>query len=192
MGFMPENRFGAGRQARVPLVSKSSGPCDSALVRLGVSFALVGVGDGEIVRIRVWNEPRGRAFCPYWCTFCPYWCTFCPLVSMDFRGSARIGSLGSAITAFFAALAGRFYLTGNCKSTKLCLCYFISNPLAENLMEKLIITTALTGAVTVPAQSPHLPLTPDEIASDAIACADAGAAAVQHSRRNPQDARARF
>lgn len=56
-------------------------------------------------------------------------------------------------------------------------------------MEKLIITTALTGAVTVPAQSPHLPLTPAEIASDALACAAAGAAAVHIHGRNPQDAR---
>lgn len=56
-------------------------------------------------------------------------------------------------------------------------------------MEKLIITTALTGAVTVPAQSPHLPLTPTEIANDALACAAAGAAAVHIHGRNPQDAR---
>ena len=39
--------------ARVLSVSKSSGPCDSALVRLGVSFALVGVGGGGIDRMRV-------------------------------------------------------------------------------------------------------------------------------------------
>ncbi len=56
-------------------------------------------------------------------------------------------------------------------------------------MDKLIITTALTGAITVPTQSPYLPLTPDEIANDAHACAAAGAAAVHIHGRNPQTAR---
>ena len=35
-------------------------------------------------------------------------------------------------------------------------------------MEKLIITAALTGGVTMPTQTPYLPLTPEEIATEAI------------------------
>jgi uncharacterized protein (DUF849 family) len=54
-------------------------------------------------------------------------------------------------------------------------------------MDKLIITTALTGAITVPSQTPHLPITPQEISSDAIACASAGATAVHVHARNPSD-----
>ena len=56
-------------------------------------------------------------------------------------------------------------------------------------MDKLIITCALTGGITVPTQSPHLPFKPDDIANDAIACASAGAAAVHIHGRNPQDGR---
>lgn len=43
---------------------------------------------------------------------------------------------------------------------------------------KLIITAALCGAGTTRAQSPHVPLTPDEIAADAVACAKAGASVI--------------
>lgn len=42
--------------------------------------------------------------------------------------------------------------------------------------KKLIITAALCGAGTTRALSPYVPLTPDEIAADAVACAKAGAA----------------
>lgn len=44
--------------------------------------------------------------------------------------------------------------------------------------KKLIITAALCGAGTTRSLSPHVPLTPDEIAADAVACAKAGAAVV--------------
>lgn len=54
-------------------------------------------------------------------------------------------------------------------------------------MEKLIITTALTGGVTVPTQSEHLPITTDGIVSDALACAQAGSSAVHIHGRNEQD-----
>jgi uncharacterized protein (DUF849 family) len=54
-------------------------------------------------------------------------------------------------------------------------------------MDKLIITAALTGAITVPTQTPYLPFTVEAIAADAIACARAGAAAVHIHARNPQD-----
>jgi uncharacterized protein (DUF849 family) len=56
-------------------------------------------------------------------------------------------------------------------------------------MEKLIITAALTGGVTMPTQTPYLPLTPEEIANEAIRAADAGAASVHIHARNPKDGR---
>ena len=43
-------------------------------------------------------------------------------------------------------------------------------------MKKLIITAALCGAGTKKEQTPHVPVTPDEIASDVVAVAKAGAA----------------
>ncbi len=42
-------------------------------------------------------------------------------------------------------------------------------------MEKLIITTALTGNVPTKKMNPNLPVTPEEIAQDVRRCADAGA-----------------
>jgi len=56
-------------------------------------------------------------------------------------------------------------------------------------MEKLIITAALTCGVTMPTQTPYLPLTPEEIATEAIRAADAGAASVHIHARNPKDGR---
>ena len=56
-------------------------------------------------------------------------------------------------------------------------------------MDKLIITAALTGSVTIPTQTPHLPITPEAIAADAIACARAGAAAVHLHARDPRNGR---
>lgn len=54
-------------------------------------------------------------------------------------------------------------------------------------MDKLIVTAALTGAITVPTQTEHLPLTPEEIARDGINCANAGATAVHIHARRPED-----
>jgi uncharacterized protein (DUF849 family) len=56
-------------------------------------------------------------------------------------------------------------------------------------MEKLILTAALTGAITVPTQTPHLPYTIEGIVNDAIACAKAGATAIHIHGRNPEDGR---
>ena len=56
-------------------------------------------------------------------------------------------------------------------------------------MDKLIITSALTGAITVPTQSPYLPFTPDQIADDAAACAEAGAASIHIHARDPENGR---
>lgn len=52
-------------------------------------------------------------------------------------------------------------------------------------MDPLVITAALVGAETTRQQNPHLPITPEEIAADAIKCAKAGAAMVHLHMRNP-------
>src|SRR5262245_35581694 len=54
---------------------------------------------------------------------------------------------------------------------------------------KVIITCAVTGAIHTPTMSPHLPITPDEIADGAIGAAQAGAAIVHLHARMPQDGR---
>ncbi len=51
---------------------------------------------------------------------------------------------------------------------------------------KVIITCAVTGAVHTPTMSPHLPVTPSEIAEAAIGAAEAGAAIVHLHARNPK------
>jgi uncharacterized protein (DUF849 family) len=51
---------------------------------------------------------------------------------------------------------------------------------------KVIITCAVTGAIHTPSMSPHLPVTPEEIAEAAIGAAEAGAAIVHLHARNPQ------
>jgi uncharacterized protein (DUF849 family) len=54
---------------------------------------------------------------------------------------------------------------------------------------KVIITCAVTGAIHTPSMSPHLPVTPDEIAEAAIGAAEAGAAIVHLHARNPETGR---
>lgn len=51
-------------------------------------------------------------------------------------------------------------------------------------MDKVIITAALTGAVTPKDLNPNIPLTPEEIADDAVACWQAGAAVVHLHMRD--------
>jgi uncharacterized protein (DUF849 family) len=51
--------------------------------------------------------------------------------------------------------------------------------------EKVIITTAVTGSVNVPSQSPYLPLTVDEVAAAAIEAVEAGSAIVHLHARHP-------
>lgn len=46
------------------------------------------------------------------------------------------------------------------------------------MAKKLIITAALCGAGTKRSQTPYVPITPDEIAADAVACVKAGAAII--------------
>src|SRR2546429_217157 len=54
---------------------------------------------------------------------------------------------------------------------------------------KVIITCAVTGAIHTPTMSPHLPVTPEEIAAGAIGAAQAGAAIVHLHAREPADGR---
>ncbi|MEN9755336.1 MAG: hypothetical protein RLZ07_1718 [Pseudomonadota bacterium] len=54
---------------------------------------------------------------------------------------------------------------------------------------KTIITCAITGAIHTPSMSPHLPVTPEEIAQSAIEAAEAGAAIVHLHARNPETGR---
>ncbi|WP_067737705.1 3-keto-5-aminohexanoate cleavage protein [Novosphingobium naphthalenivorans] len=56
-------------------------------------------------------------------------------------------------------------------------------------MSKVIISCAVTGAVHTPTMSPHLPVTPDEIATQAIEAAEAGAAILHLHARYPEDGR---
>lgn len=51
-------------------------------------------------------------------------------------------------------------------------------------MEKVIITAALTGAMTPKEMNPNIPLTPQEIANDAYECWNAGAAVVHLHMRD--------
>src|SRR5438445_13084616 len=54
---------------------------------------------------------------------------------------------------------------------------------------KVIITCAVTGSIHTPSMSPHLPVTPEEIAEGAIGAASAGAAIVHLHAREPADGR---
>jgi uncharacterized protein (DUF849 family) len=56
-------------------------------------------------------------------------------------------------------------------------------------MAKVIITCAVTGSIHTPSMSPHLPVTPAEIAEAALGAAEAGAAIVHLHARNPVDGR---
>ncbi len=51
---------------------------------------------------------------------------------------------------------------------------------------KTIITCAITGSIHTPSMSPHLPVTPDEIAAQAVEAAEAGAAILHLHARNPE------
>lgn len=53
--------------------------------------------------------------------------------------------------------------------------------------DKVIITCAITGGVHTPSMSPYLPLTPDQIAAEAIAASEAGAAILHLHARDPND-----
>jgi uncharacterized protein (DUF849 family) len=52
-------------------------------------------------------------------------------------------------------------------------------------MSKVIISCAITGSVHTPSMSPYLPITPDEIATQAIEAAEAGASVLHLHARDP-------
>jgi len=54
---------------------------------------------------------------------------------------------------------------------------------------KVIITCAVTGAIHTPTMSPFLPITPNEVAEDAIKAAEAGASILHLHARDPDDGR---
>jgi len=54
-----------------------------------------------------------------------------------------------------------------------------------SLNDKVIITCAVTGAIHTPSMSPHLPVTPEQIAEAAVGAAEAGAAIIHLHARDP-------
>ncbi len=56
-------------------------------------------------------------------------------------------------------------------------------------MSKIIISCAITGSIHTPSMSPYLPLTPQDIAREALAAAQAGAAILHLHARDPKDGR---
>ncbi|WP_347554192.1 3-keto-5-aminohexanoate cleavage protein [Robbsia sp. KACC 23696] len=54
---------------------------------------------------------------------------------------------------------------------------------------KVIITCAVTGSAHVPSMSDYLPLTPDDIRTQALEAAEAGAAILHLHARHPEDGR---
>ncbi|MDX1608591.1 MAG: 3-keto-5-aminohexanoate cleavage protein [Halofilum sp. (in: g-proteobacteria)] len=57
------------------------------------------------------------------------------------------------------------------------------------MARKVIITCAITGSVHTPSMSEYLPVTPDQIAEQAIDAAAAGAAILHLHARDPEDGR---
>lgn len=54
---------------------------------------------------------------------------------------------------------------------------------------KVVVTCAVTGAAHTPTMSEYLPITPEQIAKQAIGAADAGAAIIHFHARSPVDGR---
>lgn len=55
------------------------------------------------------------------------------------------------------------------------------------MARKVIITCAVTGSIHTPSMSPHLPITPEQVAREAIDAAHAGAAVLHLHARDPKD-----
>ncbi len=53
-------------------------------------------------------------------------------------------------------------------------------------MDKVIITAAISGGIHTPSMSPHLPITPRQIADEAVRAHEAGAAVAHIHVRNPE------
>lgn len=56
----------------------------------------------------------------------------------------------------------------------------------EKIIRKVIITAAVTGAGPTPTMSPYLPVTPQQIADDAVKAYEAGAAIAHVHARDPE------
>ncbi|MGC6485746.1 MAG: 3-keto-5-aminohexanoate cleavage protein [Candidatus Puniceispirillales bacterium] len=54
------------------------------------------------------------------------------------------------------------------------------------MAKNVIITCAVTGGIHTPTMSPHLPITPHQIADEAIAAAEAGASIIHLHARDPE------
>src|SRR6202047_414363 len=54
---------------------------------------------------------------------------------------------------------------------------------------KVIVTCAVTGSIHTPSMTPHLPITPDQVAEPAIGGWEAGASILHLHARNPSDGR---
>ena len=52
--------------------------------------------------------------------------------------------------------------------------------------DRVIITAAITGGIHTPTMSPHLPITPQQIADEAVRAYEAGAAVCHIHARNPE------
>ena len=66
-------------------------------------------------------------------------------------------------------------------------CRLTASNTMNAIQDKVIISCAVTGSVHTPSMSPHLPITPDEIARQSIEAAEAGAAILHLHARNPAD-----
>jgi uncharacterized protein (DUF849 family) len=55
--------------------------------------------------------------------------------------------------------------------------------------QKVILSCAITGSIHTPTLSPYLPYTPEDIAAQSIAAAEAGAAILHMHARDPDDGR---
>ena len=52
--------------------------------------------------------------------------------------------------------------------------------------KKVINTCAVTGSIHTPTMSPHLPITPNEIAEESVGAAEAGASIIHLHARDPE------
>ena len=57
------------------------------------------------------------------------------------------------------------------------------------MAKSVIITCAVTGGIHTPSMSPHLPITPTQIANEAVAASEAGASIIHLHARDPENGR---
>ena len=57
------------------------------------------------------------------------------------------------------------------------------------MAKSVIITCAVTGGIHTPSMSPHLPVTPTQIANEAVAPSEAGASIIHLHARDPENGR---